>query len=131
MRLRPPAVHSPCADVPPPGRADLRLASVRRVTARITAAMVARSHGVSDPRWAPGGARLGWVDSFDGRSDLVVAATEGSTPPAVVTADSAVGDGWCWAGPNEVVVSAGGGRPPPVHGRGRGPPPPARPRGGG
>ena len=29
----------------------------------------------------------GWTDIFDGRTDLVVAAADGSTPPAVVTAD--------------------------------------------
>jgi dipeptidyl aminopeptidase/acylaminoacyl peptidase len=80
------------------------------VTARITPAMVARSHGVADPRWAPGGARLGWIDSFDGRSDLVVAPADLSAPPVVVTADCAVGGGWCWSGPDEVVVAARDGR---------------------
>jgi dipeptidyl aminopeptidase/acylaminoacyl peptidase len=83
---------------------------VRRVTARITAAMVARSHGVADPRWAPDGSRLGFLDSFDGRADLVVAPVDGATPPVVVTADCPVGGGWCWAGPDEVVVAARDGR---------------------
>ena len=72
--------------------------------------MVARSHGVSDPRWSPDGSRLGWIDGFDGRSDLVVAPADGSTPPVVVTADCPVGGGWCWAGPDEVVVAARDGR---------------------
>ena len=72
--------------------------------------MVARSHGVGDPRWSPGGDRLAWTDSFDGRVDLVVAAADGSTPPTVVTADCAVGGGWCWAGDDELVVVAGDGR---------------------
>src|SRR5579862_220227 len=84
--------------------------SVRPVTARITPAMVARSHGLADPRWSPDGRRLGWVDSHDGRSDLVVAPIDTSTPPVVVTADTPVGGGWCWAGPDEVVVAAGDGR---------------------
>ena len=83
---------------------------MRPVTARITAAMVARSHGVAEPRWAPDGSRLGWIDSFDGRSDLVVAPADGTTPPVVVTAECPVGGGWCWAGPDEVVVAARDGR---------------------
>jgi dipeptidyl aminopeptidase/acylaminoacyl peptidase len=83
---------------------------VRPVTARITAAMVARSHGVADPRWAPDGSRLGWIDSFDGRSDLVVAPADGSAPPVVVTADCPAGGGWAWAGPDEVVIAASDGR---------------------
>src|SRR5690242_11139796 len=85
-------------------------ASVGPVTARITPAMVARSHGLADPRWSPDGRRLGWVDSHDGRSDLVVAPIDTSTPPVVVTADTPLGGGWCWAGPDEVVVAAGDGR---------------------
>ena len=72
--------------------------------------MVARSHGLADPRWSPDGRRLGWVDSHDGRSDLVVAPVDGSAPPVVVSADAPVGGGWCWAGPDEVVVAARDGR---------------------
>ncbi len=34
----------------------------------ITAALIARSHGVADPRWSPSGNRLAWSDSFDGRT---------------------------------------------------------------
>jgi dipeptidyl aminopeptidase/acylaminoacyl peptidase len=80
------------------------------VTARITPGMVARSHGVGDPRWSPDGRRLGWVDSFDGRSDLVVTRADGSAPPVVVSADTPLGGGWCWAGSDEVVVAARDGR---------------------
>jgi dipeptidyl aminopeptidase/acylaminoacyl peptidase len=72
--------------------------------------MVARSHGVADPRWSPDGARLAWTDAFDGRTDLVVAPIDGSGPPVVVTADGALGGGWCWAGDDEVVVVAGNGK---------------------
>lgn len=72
--------------------------------------MVARSHGVADPRWSPDGGRLAWTDSFDGRVDLLVGPADGSGPPSVVTADCAVGGGWCWSGDDEVVVVAGDGR---------------------
>jgi len=72
--------------------------------------MLARSHGVGDPRWSPRGDRLGWTDSFDGRVDLVVAAADGATPPVVVTASCALGGGWCWAGDDKVVVAAADGR---------------------
>ena len=80
------------------------------MSGRITPAMIARSHAVGDPCWSPGGERIGWTDSFDGRVDLVVAPADGSTPPAVVTADGGLGGGWCWAGDHEVVVVAGDGR---------------------
>ena len=36
---------------------------------------------------------LAWVDSFDGRTDLVVAPADGAAPPIVVTADCGVGGG--------------------------------------
>jgi dipeptidyl aminopeptidase/acylaminoacyl peptidase len=72
--------------------------------------MVARSHGLADPRWSPDGRRLGWVDSHDGRSDLVVAPVDGSAPPVMVTADAPLGGGWCWAGSDAVVVAARDGR---------------------
>ncbi len=84
--------------------------SARTTAAQITGAMLARSHGVGDPRWSPRGDRLGWTDSFDGRVDLVVAAADGATPPVVVTAGCALGGGWCWAGDDEVVVVAADGR---------------------
>ena len=89
------------------GKSRLRFAAV---TSPITAALIARSHGVADPRWSPSGNRLAWADSFDGRSDLVVAATDGSVPPTMVTADCALGAGWCWAGDDELVVVTGDGR---------------------
>ena len=76
----------------------------------ITAALIARSHGVADPRWSPSGNRLAWADSFDGRTDLVVAANDGSTPPTVVTAACGLSDGWCWASDDEIVIVAGDGR---------------------
>jgi hypothetical protein len=72
--------------------------------------MVSRSRSVADPRWSPGGTRLAWVDSFDGRADLVVADPAGSGPPALVTASCGIGGGWCWAGDDAVVVGAADGR---------------------
>jgi dipeptidyl aminopeptidase/acylaminoacyl peptidase len=89
----------------------------------ISAAMVARSHVVAEPRFSPTPAsgapqsRLAWVDAFAARSDLVVAPVEGSGPPAVVTADvgaasvGAYGGGvYCWAGEGRLVYAARDGR---------------------
>jgi dipeptidyl aminopeptidase/acylaminoacyl peptidase len=53
---------------------------------------------------------LAWADSFDGRTDLVVASTDGSLPPTVATAACALGGGWCWASDDELVIVAGDGR---------------------
>lgn len=76
------------------------------MTSAITAALIARSHRLGDPRWSPSGNRLAWADTFDGRSDLVVAATDGSAPPTVVTAACGLGRGWCWSGDDELVIAA-------------------------
>jgi dipeptidyl aminopeptidase/acylaminoacyl peptidase len=70
---------------------------------------------VSDPRWSPGGARLAWVESYDGRSDLVVAPADGGSPPLVVTAECGAGEGYAWASDEELVVAAGDGRLVVVH----------------
>jgi dipeptidyl aminopeptidase/acylaminoacyl peptidase len=85
--------------------------------------MVARSRVVAEPRWVPlegrdrGPRLLAWVEAFAARSDLVVAAADGSGPPAVVTADvgaasvGAYGGGvFCWAGPDRLVYAARDGR---------------------
>lgn len=66
---------------------------------RISAAMVARSHRVAEPRWSRDGRFLAWVDSFAGRADIVVAPADQSAPPRVVTADA----------PAKSVASYGGG----------------------
>jgi dipeptidyl aminopeptidase/acylaminoacyl peptidase len=76
----------------------------------ISGGMLARSHGLGAPCWSPGGDRLAWTDSYDGRVDLVVAAVDGSAAPVVVTTDRGVGGGWCWAGDNELVVATDDGR---------------------
>lgn len=83
----------------------------------ITALAVGRTRTVAEPRWSPGGARLGWIESFGGRADLVVAATDGSRPPTSVTPDIAVtgvgaygGGAWCWGTDDEIVYAAADGR---------------------
>jgi dipeptidyl aminopeptidase/acylaminoacyl peptidase len=78
----------------------------------VTAAMVARSRGLSGPRFSPGGRRLAWVETVAGRADIVVAPGDGSTPAVVITADAAPAPfgGFTWAGPDTVVYAASDGR---------------------
>jgi dipeptidyl aminopeptidase/acylaminoacyl peptidase len=87
------------------------------VEARVTAAMVARTHVVAEPRWSASGAFVAWVDAFDGRADLVVARTDRAAPPQIVTADVPVtavgaygGGAFAWAGDDQLVCAAGDGR---------------------
>ena len=61
--------------------------------------MVARSHHLAEPRWSRDGRFVAWVDSFDGRCDLMVAPPDGSGPAVRVTADV----------PAKSVASYGGG----------------------
>src|SRR3954465_11239808 len=82
--------------------------------------MLVRSRTVADPRWSPSGARLGWVDGYDGRSDVVVATPgsgdgSGSGPPIVVPADGGGGGGWAWVSDDELVVGAANGHLVLVH----------------
>ncbi|MBV8951645.1 MAG: PD40 domain-containing protein, partial [Actinobacteria bacterium] len=87
----------------------------------VSAAMVARSRVVAEPRFAPVGSGspgvLAWVEAFAARSDLVVAPADGSAPAVVLTADvgaasvGAYGGGvFCWAGPGRLVYAARDGR---------------------
>lgn len=83
----------------------------------MTAAMIARSRGLAEPRWAPSGLSLAWIDAFDGRTDIVVAPARGDSPPLVVTGDlAASGSGsygggvFAFAGDDELVVAAADGR---------------------
>jgi dipeptidyl aminopeptidase/acylaminoacyl peptidase len=79
----------------------------------IGAAAVARTRSLADPRVSPDGSRLGWVESFAGRADLVVAARDGSGPPVTVTSEHGVASGpgaYAWAGPGHVVLVAADGR---------------------
>jgi dipeptidyl aminopeptidase/acylaminoacyl peptidase len=82
----------------------------------LPAALIARSGAVGEPRWAPDGRSLGWVEGFGGRADLVVAHGV-IEQPAVATAETGVagigaygGGVWCWVGPDHVAVSAADGR---------------------
>jgi dipeptidyl aminopeptidase/acylaminoacyl peptidase len=52
---------------------------------------------------------LAWVDAVDGRSDLVVSPVDGGEPVTIVTADTGVGGGWCWASDDELVVAGSDG----------------------
>jgi len=81
----------------------------------ISAAMVARSRVVAEPRWSPDGRRLAWVEAFDGRADLLVAPADGGAP-VVVTADHPVspvggygGGAFAWVDDERLVVAAADG----------------------
>lgn len=85
--------------------------------APFSAALVARTGGLAEPRWSPDGRRIGWVEAFAGRSDLVAVPADGSGPPLVVTAaDPVAGVGsygggvWCWGSDTEVVYAGADGR---------------------
>lgn len=94
----------------------------------VTPAAVALTRTVAEPRWSPDGSRLGWVEAFRGRADVLVAPADGCGPGLVVTADAPVasvgaygGGVWCWGSDDELVccgsdghllaVPAGGGPP--------------------
>jgi acetyl esterase/lipase len=72
--------------------------------------MLSRSRSVSDPRWSPSGTRIAWVDAYDGRSDLVVAPSDSSGPPVVVTAECGVSGRAAWVDDDHLVVPAADGR---------------------
>ena len=79
----------------------------------ISALAVGRTRTVAEPRWSPAGEQLGWIESFAGRADLVVAPADSSRPPVVVTPDIAVtgvgaygGGAWCFGSEAEVVYAA-------------------------
>ena len=70
---------------------------------------------MGDARWSPSGTRVGWLDSWDSRTDLVIAPSDASTPPSVVSADHPVssvgawgGAGWCWLDDDRVLLAAAG-----------------------
>jgi dipeptidyl aminopeptidase/acylaminoacyl peptidase len=75
----------------------------------VTAAMVARSRGLAAPRFSPDGRLLAWIETIAGRSDIVVAPSDGSAPPVVVTADAAASPfgGFTWAG-HDLTRGSGG-----------------------
>ena len=79
--------------------------------------MMSRSRSVSGPQWSPSGARLAWIDTYDGRSDVVVAPAEHG-PPVVVTAECGAGAGYAWVDDDALVVAASDGRLVVVHAEG-------------
>src|SRR5262245_2457686 len=77
----------------------------------VSALAVARTRVVAEPRFAPGGARLGWLEATDGVTELRVVPTDGSAPPVTVTGDLVLGGVgayrggmWCWVDPERVAV---------------------------
>ncbi len=81
-----------------------------REPSAVTAAMVARSRGLSATRFSPDGRRLAWIETAAGRADVVVAPSDGSGPPIVVTADAPAAPygGFAWAGTDLIYGAAGG-----------------------
>lgn len=53
---------------------------------RVTAGMVARVRALAEPKWSPDGAWLAYLESFDGRGDVIVTRADGS-PAVRLTAD--------------------------------------------
>src|SRR4051794_75809 len=86
----------------------------------MSARTVGRTRIVAEPRWSPDGNRLGWIESFAGRADLVVTPAwtkDGPAPALSVTPDLAVtgvgaygGGAWCFGSDSEVVYAAADGR---------------------
>lgn len=83
----------------------------------ISAAAVARSRTLGEPRWSPGGSWLAWLDAFGGRVDLVVGRADGSGPDVTLTAEVPVtslgaygGGGYCWVDDDTLVYAAADGR---------------------
>src|SRR5947207_10740290 len=78
---------------------------------RLSSRAIARTKTVAEPRWSPGGTWLGWLESIDGRSDLVVMPADGTGPAVVVTAEHELGrvgayrgGAWCWSDDDRVAV---------------------------
>ena len=44
---------------------------------RVTAGMVARVRALAEPHWSPDGAWLAYLESFDGRGDVMLAPADG------------------------------------------------------
>lgn len=80
--------------------------------------MLSRSRSVSGPRWSPSGARVAWIEGYDGRSDVVVAPAYGAGPPVVVTAEGGVGGGYAFVDDEFLVVAGADGRLAVVHASG-------------
>ncbi|MGZ4678181.1 MAG: hypothetical protein ACXV8Y_16755, partial [Acidimicrobiia bacterium] len=78
----------------------------------VPALAIASGRTVAEPRWSPGGERLGWLESIDGTTRLVVAPADCSAPPEpVATRLTLAGIGayrggvWCWVDDDRVAVA--------------------------
>jgi dipeptidyl aminopeptidase/acylaminoacyl peptidase len=81
------------------------------MNAAVSALALARTRVVAEPRCAPDGARVGWLEASDGVTELRVAPVDGSGPPVTVTGDLTLGGVgayrggmWCWVDPEHVAV---------------------------
>ena len=54
---------------------------------KVTAGMVARGRALAEPRWSPDGKWLAYLESFDGRGDVLVVDPDGVGPPIRLTAE--------------------------------------------
>ena len=59
---------------------------VSRASAKVTAGMVARGRSLAEPRWSPDGRWLAYLESFDGRGDVMLVPADGG-PTTRLTAD--------------------------------------------
>jgi len=80
--------------------------------AKVTAGMVARGRALAEPRWSPDGAWLAYLESFDGRGDVMLVPSDGG-PTVRLTADpgsqptASYGGGiLCWLDRETVVFVA-------------------------
>src|SRR5690349_17751526 len=78
----------------------------------VSALAIARTRVVAEPRFAPGGNRLGWLEAADGITELRVAPTDGAGPPVTVAGDLTLGGigayrggAWCWVDAERVAVA--------------------------
>jgi dipeptidyl aminopeptidase/acylaminoacyl peptidase len=78
----------------------------------ITPALVAATRTIAEPRWSPSGRWLAWAEASAGRTDLLLAPADLSTPARVVnpgelqcTSVGAYGGGvFCWSGDDTLIV---------------------------
>ncbi|MGE3910947.1 MAG: prolyl oligopeptidase family serine peptidase [Chloroflexota bacterium] len=54
---------------------------------RVTAGMVARVRALAEPHWSPDGRWLAYLESFDGRGDVILLRADGMGPARRLTAD--------------------------------------------
>jgi len=82
---------------------------------KVTAGMVARGRALAEPSWSPDGKWLAYLESFDGRGDVMVVPADGGAPirltaePGPQPTASYGGGVLCWIDPaNLAFVAADG-----------------------